>query len=91
MKQTFKEIPLVELWCSLVKEYPKVYICAVLKILRFSTAYLYKVGFSRNKETKSIYRHRLNVAPVMSIHLSTIFHKFARPCATNKQHKSLHY
>jgi hypothetical protein len=44
-----------------------------------------------NLASKSLYRHRLNVALHMSIQLSTISHKFARICATNKQHKSSHY
>jgi hypothetical protein len=89
LKQKFSELPMVELWCSLLQEYPQVSICAVLKLLPFPTAYLCEAGLSRYAAIESKYRYGLDFTPDMRIQLSTITLNFKGLCET-KKHNSSH-
>jgi len=66
------KMKLVDFWCAVYNEYPKLSINTIKKLLLFPTIYLCEKGFSIMANIKTKQRNRLDVTHVVGNNLSEI-------------------
>ncbi|XP_072379466.1 protein FAM200A-like [Diabrotica undecimpunctata] len=70
LRSIFKTTDLSKFWIMTEKEYPLLYKTSLLKLLPFTSTYLYETAFSTLTAIKTKYRSRINVEPDLGVSLS---------------------
>ena len=87
-KTKFSSSSLIEFWCSMSREYPKLAKRALEALIPFPTTYLCEAAMPALVNIKTTYRNRLRVANDMKIALSIINPRIDKLVSKRQKQKS---